>query len=93
MVGGAARVVHEGCNRALHDYLVLEPVRPEPEGAAVTLEPGFDPGDTRVTGRVVGQPPYRGRLAHHGWKVAEIRLPTIASGHDPKVVAPAEVEL
>jgi hypothetical protein len=92
-VGAAARVIHEGCKRALREYLVLKPVWPENEGSTVVLEPGFDASRTRVTGRVVGEPPFRGRLAHHGWQVAEIRLPTVTAGHDPQVVAPAEVEL
>jgi len=92
-VGAAARVVHTGCKRALGEYFALEPVRRENEGAPVVLERGFDPARTRVTGNVVGEPPYRGRLAHHGWQVADIRLPTLAGGHDPRVVAPAEVEL
>jgi hypothetical protein len=92
-VGAAARVVHEGCKRGLREYVVLEPVRPEPEGAAVVLERGFDAAGTRVTGNVVGEPPFRGRLAHHGWRVADIHLPSVTDGHDPQVVAPAEVEL
>ncbi len=92
-VGAAARVVHEGCRRALEDYLVLEPVRRESEGAEVVLEKGFDPTLTRVTGNVVGTPPFRGRLAHHGWLVREIKLPAMVQGHDPTIVAPAEVEV
>lgn len=92
-IGAAARVVHEGCRRGLKDYLVLEPVRNEGEGDVVVLERGFDAARTRVTGNVVGEPPFRGHLAHHGWQVSEIRLPEIVEGHDPRVVAPAEVEL
>ena len=47
----------------------------------------------RVTGNVVGEPPFSGTLAHHGWTVKTIRMPELAEGHDPMVVAPAEVEL
>lgn len=90
-VGAAARVVHAGCKRALAAHGLEGEVLAE--GAPVVLERGFDPTRTRVTGNVVGEPPYRGRLAHHGWHVADIRLPTLARGHDPRVVAPAEVEL
>jgi hypothetical protein len=92
-IGAAARVVHEGCKRGLTEYLELAPVRTEAEDDAVVLEPGFDAKRTRVTGNVVGEPPYRGRLAHHGWIVKQIRLPDLTDGHDPRVVAPAEVEL
>lgn len=92
-VGAAARVVHEGCKRGLAEYLDLEAVRPEAEGAAVVLAPGFDANANRVTGNVVGEPPYRGRLAHHGWRVAAVRLPRRVPGTDARVVAPAEIEL
>jgi hypothetical protein len=92
-VGAAARVVHEGCKRGLAQYVDLAPVRMEAEGAAVVLEPGFDAARTRVTGNVVGDPPYRGTLAHHGWRVTKLRLPKLAAGHDPTIIAPAEVEL
>lgn len=93
-IGAAARLVHAGCKRGLHDYFELTPVRSETEGARVRLEPGYDAGQTRVTGNVVGEPPFEGTLAHHGWRVAKIRLPTRAAGsRDARVVAPAEVEL
>ncbi|MBI5443860.1 MAG: DUF2760 domain-containing protein [Deltaproteobacteria bacterium] len=92
-VGAAARVVHEGCRRALREHFVLEPARLEAEGARLTLDHGFDPSLVRLTGNVVGEPPYRGTLVHRGWRVSEVRLPMVAQGHDLRVVAPAEVEL
>lgn len=92
-IGGAARVVHEGCRRALREHLTLEPVRGESEGARLTVAAGFDAATLRLTGNVVGQPPFTGTLRHHGWRVADIRLPKLAQGHDVRVLAPAEVEL
>lgn len=92
-IGAAARVVHAGCKKALADYVKFEPIRREAEGAAVTLDRGYDAGRTRLTGNIVGEPPFKGKLTHHGWQVATIKLPTLTSGHDPKVIAPAEVEL
>lgn len=92
-VGAAARVVHQGCKRGLADYLELAWVRSEAEGAPVLLEAGFDAARTRVTGNLLGEPPFRGTLAHHGWRVTKIRLPRLAAGHDPRIVAPAEVEV
>lgn len=92
-IGAAARVVHEGCKRTLGEYLELAPVRTESEGAKVVLEPGYDAHAVRVTGNVVGEPPFTGKLAHHGWRVAKIRLPERVRERDPKVIAAAEVEL
>jgi len=92
-IGAAARVVHEGCKRALAQHLELAPVRSEAEGAAIELPKGFDAARVRVTGNVVGEPPFRGKLAHHGWQVNSIKMPATNAGHDPKIVAPAEVEI
>ncbi len=92
-VGAAARLVHEGCRRTLTEHLVIEPVRSEPEGTRVTLEQGFDSSAVRLTGKVLGQAPFTGSLTHRGWRIAEVRLPKVAAGHDLAIVAPAEVEL
>ncbi len=92
-IGGAARVVHDGCKKALDEHFPLEPVRSETEGSVVKLEKGFDAAKVRVTGNVKGEPPFQGALAHRGWRVTEVKLPKMAEGHDPKIVAPAEVEL
>ena len=53
----------------------------------------FDAAAVKLTGNVVGQPPFSGSLSHRGWRVAEVRLPKLAEGHDARVLAPAEVEL
>jgi hypothetical protein len=92
-VGAAARVVHDGCRKVLQDYLRIEPVRGEAEGAQVTLGKGFDPSAVRPTGNVVGEPPFTGALVHRGWRAAEVHLPKVASSRDLTILAAAEVEL
>ncbi len=92
-IGAAARVVHDGCAKVLREHFRIVAVRDEAEGSPVTLAAGFDAQAVRLTGQVVGQPPFRGRLGHRGWRAAEVRLPRLAEGHDASVIAPAEVEL
>lgn len=92
-IGAAARVVHEGCRRVAQQHLKLEPVMKELEGARVTLAKGFNAAEIRIIGNIVGSPPFQGSLVHKGWKVSDIRLPMMAEGHDPRILAPAEVEL
>jgi hypothetical protein len=92
-VGAAARVVHEGCRKALRQHFTIAPVRPEPEGSRLTLAEGFDAAAVRLTGQVVGEPPFSGRLTHKGWRVTAVKLPKVAAGHDLAILVPAEVEL
>jgi hypothetical protein len=92
-VGVAARVVHEGCRKALRAHADLEPVRSEAEGARVTLEAGFDADAVKLVGDVKGQPPYTGVVRHRGWRAKRFELPARVGEHDAHVLAPAEVEL
>lgn len=92
-VGAAARAVHEGCRRTFASYLTLEPVYGDPEGASIVVEQGFNPAAVRLTGNVVGSPPFKGSLRHHGWRVTGMKLPRPPEGQDPAILAPAEVEL
>lgn len=92
-VGGAARLLHGGARKVLTDTFDLEAVRNEAEGSRLTLPAGFDAAAVRVTGNVVGQPPFTGTLQHKGWRATAVRLPALTAGHDTRVIAPAEVEL
>ncbi len=92
-IGGAARVVHEGCRKVLREHFTIASVRTEAEGSRVTLPAGFDAAAVRVTGNVVGQPPFSGTLVHQGWRVTDSHLPQLTQGHDARILAPAEVEL
>jgi hypothetical protein len=92
-VGAAARVVHDGCRRALASHIEVSRVRSEPEGSAVTVPAGFDAAAVKLTGNVSGAAPYKGTLRHSGWRAEKVRLPERAPGHDAAVVFPAEVEL
>jgi hypothetical protein len=92
-VGAAARIVHEGCRKVVNQYLTLKAVLPQQEGDRVTVPAGFDAQRTRLTGNVAGQPPYNGTLRHHGWVTTEVKFPSVSAAMDPRVLAPAEVEL
>lgn len=92
-IGAAVRDIHRQCQAVLKEHLSLAPVLPQAEGASVEVPAGFDPSAIRLTGNVTGQPPFRGTLQHHGWRVQEIKLPPVPEGQDDLVVMPAEVEI
>ncbi|WP_394840074.1 DUF2760 domain-containing protein [Pendulispora rubella] len=92
-IGATARVIHEGCRKALLSHATIVPLRSEDEDTTVTLNTGFDPAEVKLTGNVKGSGPYRGVLRHRGWRAKEITLPAAVSGHDASILCPAEVEL
>ena len=93
-IGAAVRNVHEGCKKALAEYVGMEPVMSQDEGSSITLDGGFDTHSIHLTGNVVGDPPFKGVLRHKGWRVKKIALPRqVGEGEQNKVLAAAEVEI
>lgn len=92
-IGAAARVVHEGCKKAIDQHFKVVPVHEREEESRVEVPKGFDPASIRLTGNVVGEAPFHGVLQHRGWKVDRVELPKLSEEHDPSILAPAEVEL
>lgn len=90
-IGAAARVVHEGCRRAIRAHARVVSVRNEAEGSTLTLERASE--EVKLVGNVAGSAPFRGVLRHRGWRVEALTLPTVVGAHDPALVAPAELEL
>jgi hypothetical protein len=91
-IGGAVRAIHEGCRKALHAQFAFEPVLRGAEGEDVTVDAGFDAAEVRLIGNVAGAPPFRGVLRHGGWRATSASLPE-RQGIDPRLIAPAEVEI
>lgn len=93
-IGAVARDVHRDCGLVIERLFGLAPVLSQEEGSEVEVPSGFDSGRFRLTGHVAGEPPFRGRLAHHGWEATRCDVPAW-SGKDTaaRVIAPAEVEL
>lgn len=92
-VGAAARVVHEGSKKTLNNYFELAAIRSEDEESRITLAPGFNAAEVRLTGNVIGEAPFTGTLIHKGWRISACKLPKLAPEHDASIVAAAEVEL
>ncbi len=93
-IGAVARDVHRDCAAVIERLFAPAPVVSQPEGAEMDVPAGFDSGRYQLTGNVVGDPPFHGHLAHHGWEATRCEVPSW-SGKDAaaRVIAPAEVEL
>jgi ABC-type multidrug transport system fused ATPase/permease subunit len=92
-IGSAVRSIHAGCRQLVQEYLNPEPVLDQHEGAVVEVPVDFDPGVIKLTGNVVGEPPFNGILRHKGWQVGKMNLPTLSGRQNAEIIAPAEVEI
>ncbi len=93
-IGAVVRDVHRDCGAVLERMFALRPIVTQPEGSEINVPEGFDPGRYRLTGNVSGEPPFTGRLAHHGWEATTCNLPTWSGSEAAaRVVAPVEVEI
>jgi len=93
-IGAAVRSIHQGCQAALLEHVDLKPIFEEVEGAEVIVPLDFDPKAVRLTGNVSGDPPFKGTLRHHGWRVLRLDLPLVtASRQNDWILSPAEVEI
>jgi hypothetical protein len=93
-IGAAARDVHRDCGKVLDRLFAIQSLVGQEEGSTLEVPAGFDAGRYRLTGNVVGNPPFHGRLVHHGWEASEVQLPAWSgTPQSARVIAPIEVEL
>jgi hypothetical protein len=93
-IGAAARDVLRDCGQVLDRLFGLAPLLEQAEGSDVEVPAGFDAGRIRLTGNVSGDPPFRGRLVHHGWLATRCEIPSWTGSEQARmVVAPEEVEV
>lgn len=92
-VGAAVRNIHRDLRRTLDDHFKFEPITDGREGDPLEVPAGFDPYAYRLQGQVAGDPPYRGRIVHPGWRAVSVTLPARAEEATGDVVHPAEIEL
>jgi len=93
-IGAAARTVHDACLEVFQRIFSLEPLRQEPDGSQIEVPAGADSAEFRLVGNVGGSGPFRGTLAHPGWRAGKCELPAWTGRTESAlVIAPCEVEL
>ncbi len=92
-IGAAVRSIQETCQKSLNEYLALRAVMDQEEGEEITIEAGFDANAVKLTGNVTGEPPFKGVLQHRGWQISKFSLPELSGSQNPKIIAPAEIEI
>ncbi|HET6879715.1 MAG TPA: DUF2760 domain-containing protein [Pirellulales bacterium] len=93
-IGAAVRDVHRDSAAVLKRVFALRPIRQDAEGSTIELGGDYDAAQYRLTGRVDDRPPFRGALAHHGWRATQCALPEWTGSESAAwVIAPAVVEV
>ena len=92
-IGAAVRSIHENCAQTVEKNLSPRGVIEKAEGDQVTVPADFDPSAVKLTGNVTGEPPFTGILRHRGWRAGKLDLPVLSDSGDPRIIAPAEVEI
>ena len=94
-VGAAARVVHQGCRAVVNEHFKISPVSDAEEGSQITLPADYAADEYRLTGKISGNPPFKGTLLHKGWKADSVKLPRIVNTNENRLpsIAPAQVEV
>lgn len=92
-IGAAVRNIHTSCRKILNKNLSMKSIIDGSEGEEIAVENGFDPDAIKLTGRVTGQPPFKGIIRHKGWRAQKLDLPDLSATKDPTIISPAEVEI
>jgi len=93
-IGAAARDVHRDCGKVLERLFAVRPIVDQEEGSPLEVPAGFDAGRYQLTGNVTGEPPFSGRLRHHGWEATACQLPSWSGSQAAaRTLAAVEVEL
>ena len=92
-IGAAVRSIQDVCKQTIKKSLSPKPVFEKAEGETVTIPADFDAATVKLTGNVSGEPPFTGILRHRGWRAGKLELPTLSGSPDPRIIAPAEVEI
>ena len=93
-IGAAARDVLRNCAIVVERLFAPQPALAQEEGSDVDVPSGYDPLRFRLVGTSTGNPPFRGKLTHHGWLATRCELPTFSGNEsNAKIIAPIEVEV
>ena len=93
-VGAASRDVLKSSGKVIERMFGLVPLTEAAEGSQIETPAEFDSAEYRLTGNVSGTAPFRGSVAHHGWKAMRCEVPKwTGNSAAAMIVAPIELEI
>ncbi len=93
-VGAAARDVLRDVGTVIQRMFAIEPMTDTPDGQSLETPAEFEPAEFRLTGKISGQAPFQGTVAHHGWKATRCEIPRwTGDDRTALIIAPVELEV
>lgn len=93
-IGAASRDVLRDSGKVIERMFGLKPLTEIADGSPMETPASFDPAEFRLTGNVAGEAPFRGSVAHHGWKATRCEIPQWSGKKSAAlIVAPVEIEI
>ena len=93
-IGAAAKEVLRDTGAVLERMFGLQPLTALDDGAILETPAKFDAAEYRLTGSVSGEAPFRGTVAHHGWKATKCDVPKwTGENSSALIIAPIELEI
>ena len=93
-IGAAAKEVLRDSGSVIERMFGLKPMTDAADGTELQTPTKFDAAEYRLTGNVSGEGPFRGAVAHHGWKATKCDVPKWAGAESSAlIIAPIELEI
>lgn len=93
-IGAAAKEVLRDTGSVIQRMFGLQPMTDAADGTELETPAKFDAAEYRLTGSVSGEAPFRGTVAHHGWKATKCEIPKWSGEKSSAlVIAPIELEI
>lgn len=93
-IGAAAKEVLRDTGVVVQRIFGLQPLTDSADGSPLETPTKFDAAEYRLTGSVSGDAPFRGTVAHHGWKATKCEVPKwTGEKSSAMIIAPIELEI
>lgn len=93
-IGAAAKEVLRDSGSVIERMFGLTPMTDAADGSELETPAKFDAAEYRLTGNVSGEGPFRGAVAHHGWKATKCDVPKwTGDKSSAMIIAPIELEI
>jgi len=93
-IGAAVRSIHRDCGKTLDRIFGIDKLLNNEEGDTIEMPDKIDSEIYSLSGNLTGNPPFKGKLRHFGWRITKCELPKWSGkSENISVISAAEVEV